>query len=84
MFDNIKKYIMDVRYALELNRSSIALGTLDKRYSFKKENGVIKVAEGSLVVITGVRANSVDSPTGSTIARITTSVSKQEVDKALV
>ena len=59
MQDDIERTLTNVRHIPELKRNLIFLGTLDMTScTIKVENGVSKVYKGSLVVMKGVRVNS--------------------------
>lgn len=47
-------------------------------YSFKAENGVLKVMKGSLIIMKGIRKNGLYSLQGSTVVGITDAVIKPE------
>ncbi|KAG8496506.1 hypothetical protein CXB51_009106 [Gossypium anomalum] len=56
MFDGVVRTLSDVRYVPELKRNLILLSTLDsKGYRYTAESGVLKISEGSLVVMKGQR-----------------------------
>jgi hypothetical protein len=44
MFDGVMRILGEVRHVLEVRKNLISLGTLDlKSYSYKSENGIMKV-----------------------------------------
>jgi hypothetical protein len=52
MSDGVVRTLENVRYILDMRKNLISLGTLDsKGYSYKSENGIMKVSKGSMVVI---------------------------------
>lgn len=54
MFDGAIRTLTDVRYVLKLNRKLISLSAFDsKGYRYTGECGVLKVSQGSLVVMKG-------------------------------
>ena len=56
--DGTVKLLTEVRHVPELKRPLISLGTLeDAGYTFKGENGILKVMKGSRVVMKGQRKN---------------------------
>ncbi|KAG8493558.1 hypothetical protein CXB51_011740 [Gossypium anomalum] len=56
MFDGVVRTLSDVRHAPELKRNLILLSTLDsKGYRYTAESGVLKISNGSLVVMKGQR-----------------------------
>lgn len=81
MYDGIDRILKDVRFVPELKRNLISLGTLDSNgYSFKSENGQMKVTKGSLVVMKALRINSLYLLIGNTIVG-GTSVAQANFDK---
>lgn len=68
MHDRVHRLVRDVRYVLELKRNLIFLGTLDAGgYSFKFENGQLRVSKESLIIMKAIRKNSLHVLRGSTI-----------------
>ncbi|KAK5772363.1 hypothetical protein PVK06_048648 [Gossypium arboreum] len=56
MFDGVVRTLSDVRHVPELKRNLISLSTLDsKGYKYTAESGVLKISNGSLVVMKGQR-----------------------------
>lgn len=48
----------EVRFIPELKRNLISLGLLDQNgYTYKCEDGIIKICRGSMVVMKGIRGN---------------------------
>lgn len=83
MFDGIERMLNEVRYIPELKRNLISLGMLDKSgYSFKAENGYIKVAKGSCIVMKGMMQNGIYSLLGSTVIGGISNVTSADMDKA--
>lgn len=84
MHDGSSNILQQVRYVPELKRNLISLGTLESiGYSFKSENGIMKVLKGSLVVMKAMRKNSLYILLGNTILGGAASVEKH-VDKTLI
>ena len=60
MYNGVEKVLERVRYIPKLKRNLISLGVLDELgYVIKAEAGVLKVSRGSLVVMKGVKKNSI-------------------------
>lgn len=60
MFDGLERTLTNVRYVPDLKRNLILLGMLDRNgYKFTANDGFIKVAKGLLIVMKGVRRNSI-------------------------
>lgn len=69
MQDSMKRILCDVRYVPDLRRNLISLGALDySGYSFKAENGKLRVSKGSFVVMKGTRSNGLYILQGKTIS----------------
>ncbi|CAM8916933.1 unnamed protein product [Rhodiola kirilowii] len=68
MEDGQEVLLPEVRYVPELKRNLISLGMLDKQgYTFKAENGTMKVTKGLLIIMKGVRMNGIYVLLGNTI-----------------
>uniref|UniRef100_A0A2N9G8B6 CCHC-type domain-containing protein n=1 Tax=Fagus sylvatica TaxID=28930 RepID=A0A2N9G8B6_FAGSY len=53
MFDGVVRTLEEVRHIPDMKKNLISLGTLDsKGYSYKFENGIMKVSKGAMVVMT--------------------------------
>lgn len=73
MYDGVDRILKNVRYVHELKRNLVSLGTLDSGgYTFKSENGVMKVMKGSLLVMKAVIKNSLYFLLGNTVIGGTT------------
>ncbi|GKA76683.1 hypothetical protein Tco_0783144 [Tanacetum coccineum] len=73
-------FVLDnVKYVPELRRNMISLGTLEKKgFTVKMQSGKIKVINGSLVVLSGIRrANCVYTMDGHAVTRKTFKGRKQ-------
>lgn len=58
MYDGVVRTLKDVSYVPSLNRNLISLGILDESgFSFKVEDGRIKVLKRALIVMKGIRKN---------------------------
>uniref|UniRef100_A0A2N9F8B2 Integrase catalytic domain-containing protein n=1 Tax=Fagus sylvatica TaxID=28930 RepID=A0A2N9F8B2_FAGSY len=54
MSDGVVRTLEEVRHIPDMRKNLISLGTLDsKGYSYKSENGIMKVSKGAMVVMTG-------------------------------
>ena len=54
MFDNVARTLMDVRHVPDLQNNLISLGILDFNcFSYKSENGIMKVLKGAMVMMKG-------------------------------
>lgn len=59
MHDGVERILKEVRFVPEVKRNLISLGTLEScGCTLKSENDVMKVSRGSLVVMKGIRFNS--------------------------
>ena len=71
-----------MRYVPELKRNLISLGMLDQiGCSFKAENGCLKVSNGSMVIMKGVRRSSIYVLIGKTVIGEVAYAENQKVDK---
>lgn len=81
MFDGVERILNNVKSIAELKINLISLVMLDKeRYSFKTENGFLKVPKGSLIVIKGLVKNGIYSLIGSIVIGDSSSIAKSEMD----
>ncbi|KAH9699128.1 hypothetical protein KPL71_024224 [Citrus sinensis] len=70
MFDGSVQTLSDVRHAPRLKRNLISLGMLDSmRYSFKSENGGLKIMNGTEMIMRGVKKNGLYVLEGSSVPR---------------
>ncbi len=54
MFDGVVRTLEEVRYIQDMRKNLISLETLDsKDYSYKSENGIMKVSNGAMDVMKG-------------------------------
>lgn len=68
----------------DLKRNLISSGMLDSiGYSFKVESGVLKVAEGSMVVMKGIRKNGLYVLKGTVINGDADSIIDKNADKMI-
>jgi hypothetical protein len=59
MSDGVVRTLEEVRHIPDMRKNLISLGTLDsKGYSYKSENGIMKVSKGAMVVMTGQKISS--------------------------
>ena len=81
--DGVERILQEVRYVPKLERNLISLGELDKKgYTFKGENGILKVIKGSMVVIRGCKKNGLYSVEGSVVTSSVASVSNKVQSKS--
>uniref|UniRef100_A0A2N9EZR3 CCHC-type domain-containing protein n=1 Tax=Fagus sylvatica TaxID=28930 RepID=A0A2N9EZR3_FAGSY len=76
----------EVRHIPDMRKNLISLGTLDsKGYSYKSENGIMKVSKGAMVVMTGQKISSnVYKLLGNTILGGVAAVAESEDDDTLL
>ena len=78
--DGSTRVLTDVLYIPKLENNLISLGTLEsKGFTIIMQNGILKVVSGALVVMKGIKRNSMYLYQGSTVVGTTTTVS--EADK---
>ena len=54
MSNGVVRILKEVRYIPDMKKNLISLGILDsKGYSYKSENGIMKVSKDAMVVMTG-------------------------------
>ncbi|KAK3010846.1 hypothetical protein RJ639_011525 [Escallonia herrerae] len=71
MHDGIVRTLTDVRHVLELRKNLISLGTLDSNgYSYRAASGVMRIMKGALVVMKGLKQNSLYLLQGSTVTGV--------------
>ena len=59
MSNSVVRTLEEVRHIPDMRNNLILLGTLDsKGYSYKSENGIMKVSKGAMVVMTGQKISS--------------------------
>uniref|UniRef100_A0A2N9ELY1 CCHC-type domain-containing protein n=1 Tax=Fagus sylvatica TaxID=28930 RepID=A0A2N9ELY1_FAGSY len=55
MSDGVVRTLEEVRHIPDMRKNLISLGTLDsKGYSYKSENGIMKVSKGAMIVMTDI------------------------------
>uniref|UniRef100_A0A2N9GFK1 CCHC-type domain-containing protein n=1 Tax=Fagus sylvatica TaxID=28930 RepID=A0A2N9GFK1_FAGSY len=86
MSDGVVRTLEEVRHIPEIRKNLISLGTLDsKGYSYKSENGIMKVSKGAMVVMTGQKISSnVYKLLGNTILGGVAAVAESEDDDTLL
>ena len=54
MSDGVVKTLEEIRHIPDMRKNLISLETLDsKNYSYKSENGIVKISKGVMVVMIG-------------------------------
>jgi hypothetical protein len=86
MSDGVVRTLEEVRHIPNMRKNLISLGTLDsKGYSYKSENGIMKVSKGAMVVMTGQKISSnVYKLLGNTILGGVAAVAESEDDDTLL
>uniref|UniRef100_A0A2N9FLA5 CCHC-type domain-containing protein n=1 Tax=Fagus sylvatica TaxID=28930 RepID=A0A2N9FLA5_FAGSY len=86
MSDGVVRTLEKVRHIPDMRKNLISLGTLDsKGYSYKSENGIMKVSKGAMVVMTGQKISSnVYKLLGNTILDGVVAVAESEDDDTLL
>uniref|UniRef100_A0A2N9IUP8 CCHC-type domain-containing protein n=1 Tax=Fagus sylvatica TaxID=28930 RepID=A0A2N9IUP8_FAGSY len=86
MSDGVVRTLEEVRHILDMRKNLISLGTLDsKGYSYKSENGIMKVSKGAMVVMTGQKIScNVYKLLGNTILGGVAAVAESEDDDTLL
>ncbi|KAI9186582.1 hypothetical protein LWI28_018815 [Acer negundo] len=82
MFDSEIRTLTNVRHIPDLKRNLISLSTLDEAgYSFKGNEGTLKISKGIMAVMKGQRCNGLYSLIGSTITGTSAVGTPLEQDK---
>jgi hypothetical protein len=86
MSDGVVKTLEEVRHIPDMRKNLISLGTLDsKGYSYKSENGIMKVSKGAMIVMIGQKISSnVYKLLGNTILGGVAAVVESEDDDTLL
>uniref|UniRef100_A0A2N9EIR8 CCHC-type domain-containing protein n=1 Tax=Fagus sylvatica TaxID=28930 RepID=A0A2N9EIR8_FAGSY len=86
MSDGVVRTLEEVRHIPDMRKNLISLGTLDsKGYSYKSENGIMKVSKGAMIVMTGQKISSnVYKLLGNTILGGVAVVAESEDDDTLL
>ncbi|KAK2966723.1 hypothetical protein RJ640_000624 [Escallonia rubra] len=81
MHDGIMRTMTDVRHVPELRKKLISLGTLDSNgSSYRAAGGVMRIMKGALVVMKGLKQNSLYLLQGSTVAGAAVATSSSDID----
>ncbi|KAK2982593.1 hypothetical protein RJ640_002082 [Escallonia rubra] len=81
MHDGIVRTLTDVRHVPELRKNLIYLGTLDSNgCSYRAAGGVMKIMKGALVVMKGLKQNSLYLLQGSTVTGAAAVASSSDID----
>ncbi|KAK3001855.1 hypothetical protein RJ639_020260 [Escallonia herrerae] len=81
MHDDIVRTLTDVRHVPELRKNLISLGTLDSNgCSYRAVGGVMRIMKGALVVMKGLKQNSLYLLHGSTIIGTAAAASSSDID----
>jgi hypothetical protein len=86
MSDGVVRTLEEVRHIPDMRKNLISLGTLDsKGYSYKSENGIMKVSKGAMIVMTGQKISSnIYKLLGNTILGGVAAVAESEDDDTLL
>jgi hypothetical protein len=86
MSDGVVRTLEEVRHIPDMRKNLISLGTLDsKGYSYKFENGIMKVSKGAMVVMTDQKISSnAYKLLGNTILGGVAAVAESEDDDTLL
>ncbi|KAK3010795.1 hypothetical protein RJ639_011899 [Escallonia herrerae] len=81
MHDGIVRTLTDVRHVPELRKNLISLGTLDSNgCSYRAAGGVMRVMKGALVIMKGLKQNSLYLLQGSTVTEAAAAASSSDID----
>ncbi|KAK2990880.1 hypothetical protein RJ640_007601 [Escallonia rubra] len=81
MYDGIVRTLTNVRHVPELRKTLISLGTLDSNgCSYRATGGVISIMKGALVVMKGLKPNSLYLLQGSTVTGAAAAASSSDID----
>ncbi|KAK2970510.1 hypothetical protein RJ640_001715 [Escallonia rubra] len=81
MHDGIVRTLTDVRHVQELRKNLIYLGTLDSNgCSYRAAGGVMRIMKGALVVMKGLKQNSLYLLQGSTVTGAAAVASSSDID----
>ncbi|KAK3026189.1 hypothetical protein RJ639_042141 [Escallonia herrerae] len=81
MHDCIVRTLTDVRHVPELEKNVISLGTLDSNAcSYRAANGVMRIMKGALVVMKGLKQNSLYLLQGNTVTGVAVIASSSDID----
>ncbi|KAK2970311.1 hypothetical protein RJ640_017042 [Escallonia rubra] len=81
MHDGIVRTLTDVRHVPELRKILISLGTLDSNgCSYRAAGGVMRIMKGALVVMKGLKQNSLYLLQGSTVTGAAAAASSSDID----
>ncbi|KAK2986648.1 hypothetical protein RJ640_011726 [Escallonia rubra] len=81
MRDGIMRTLSDVRHVSELRKNLISLGTLDSSgYSYRAACGVMRIMKVALVVMKGLKQNSLYLLQGSTVTVTAVAASSSDID----
>ncbi|KAK3011203.1 hypothetical protein RJ639_011565 [Escallonia herrerae] len=83
MHDGIVRNLTNVRHFLELRKILISLGTLDSNgCSYRAAGGVIRIMKGTLIVMKGLKQNSLYLLQGSTVTGAAAAASSSDIDSS--
>ncbi|KAK3007741.1 hypothetical protein RJ639_014050 [Escallonia herrerae] len=81
MHDGIVRTLTDVRHVPELRKNLISLGTLDSNgCSYRAAGGVMRIIKGALIVMKGLKQNSLYLLQGSTVTGAATIALSSNID----
>ncbi|KAI5648811.1 hypothetical protein M9H77_34816 [Catharanthus roseus] len=85
MHDGVTRKLTEVRYVPDLRRNLISLGVFDTNdFSYKSENGIMKVCKGALVMLKGFKKDGLYHLIGKTVCEASVLVSKTIPEKTLL
>jgi len=68
MFDGVIRDLTDVRYVPQMKKNIISVGAVEsKDLKLTLENGILKIAKGSMIVMKGARDRNLYYLKGSTV-----------------
>ncbi|KAK3016871.1 hypothetical protein RJ639_005957 [Escallonia herrerae] len=81
MHDGIVRTLTDVRHVPELKKNLISLDTLESNScSYRAASGVMRIIKGALVVMKGLKQNSLYLLRGSTVTGAASTTSSSDID----
>ena len=80
MFDGVIRDLTDVRYVPQMKKNIISVGAVEsKDLKLTLENGILKIANGSMIVMKGARDRNLYYLKGSTVtSALTASVDSDD------
>ena len=85
MFDGVVRTLTDVTYISGLKNNLISIGTLSRQgYSYKSDNGTLKVYKGAMVVIKSVERDGLFVMQGNTDIGVVAVVASVEINSTIL